>query len=390
MGRKLARLVALAPLGVLVWAAAPALSLSEYVPEPVEFDQPLPALERVHLASRQRSAHPGEGPVRFRTQTIEAPKRFDAVGLAGERRPLEIRFRETGGEWSGWIEAADGNPVWSGGAEELELRSRGWRPEGTLHYVNVSGDATAGDRVLTAIRGAVNAAVIDVASVTPALAAAPRPNIRTRSSWDPGNDCKPRTRPAYGEVRAATVHHTVNANDYSRSETASMIRGICLFHRNGNGWNDIGYNAIVDRFGRLWTGRDGGVGRPVVGAHNQGFNSTTAGIASLGTHSDVSISRKGLQGLVQFLAWKLDRHDIPATGRVRVISAGGEVNRYGNGERVYIKRIIGHRRTNHTSCPGDALDDDLGKIRRRTQRRIDAHPDQEEPPPPPEDGGIPD
>jgi uncharacterized protein with LGFP repeats len=389
MGRKLARLVALAPLGVLAWAAAPALSLSQYVPEPVEFDQPLPALERVRIASGSHSTHPGEGPIRFRSGTIEAPKRFDAVGVGGEMRPLEIRFRESGEEWSEWIEAVDGNPVWSGGAEELELRSRGWRPEGSLHYVNVSGDATAGDQVLTAIRGAVNAAVLDVASATPALAAAPRPNIRSRARWDPGNDCRPRTRPAYGEVRAATVHHTVNANDYSRGETASMLRAICLFHRNGNGWNDIGYNAIVDRFGRLWTGRDGGVGRPVVGAHNQGFNSTTAGIASLGTHSDVSVSRQGLQGLVGYLAWKLDRHGIPATGRVRVVAAGGDASRYDSGERVYIKRIIGHRRTGLTSCPGDALDEDLGKIRRRTQRRIDAHPDEEEPPPP-EDGGVPD
>src|SRR5918999_811596 len=169
MGRKLATLTALLPLGALAWAAAPAVPLSPYAPEPVEFDQALPGLDRVRPPARASVARAGQGQVGFRSETIEAPKRFDAVGLAGELRPVEIRFRESGGEWSEWIETEDGNPVWSGGAEELELRSRGWRPDGTLHYVNVSGDATAGDRVLNTIRGAVNSAVIDVASVTPAV-----------------------------------------------------------------------------------------------------------------------------------------------------------------------------------------------------------------------------
>jgi hypothetical protein len=179
----------------------------------------------------------------------------------------------------------------------------------------------------------------------------------------------------------------VNSNDYSAGETASMIRAICLYHRNGNKWNDIGYNAVVDRFGRVWEAREGGIGRAVVGAHNQGFNSTTTGVASLGTHTDVSLTHDAMRAISRYLAWKLAHHGVSATGRVRVISTGGEVNRYDNGEPVWIKRIIGHRRTNETSCPGDALYDDLPKIRRRTQRRIDAYPSDEEPPVPPGGGG---
>jgi hypothetical protein len=392
MGRKLATLAGLLSLGLLAWAAAPALSLSPYVPEPVEFEQPLPELSdldpgaQARRAARAGHGHDDERLVRYLSPLIEAPHRFDAVGVAGELGPYELRVRESGGEWSPWTETGDGSPVWSGGADELQLRSRTQQLEGSLHYVNVTGTATAADRALTALRGTVNSAFVQVASVTPAAAKAPKPDIRGRSDWDPGDDCPPRTGPVYGEVDAAAVHHTVTANDYSASEVAGMIRSICLYHRNGNGWNDIGYNAVVDRYGRVWEGRDGGLGRPVVGAHTQGYNAQTTGVAMLGDHRSTPITHDALKGLARFLAWKLSRHGTEAFGHTTLISAGGEVNRYPSGARVWVKRIFGHRRTNLTECPGDALDDELGKVRRRTQRRIDAHSGE---PPPPPDGGVP-
>ena len=178
----------MACLGI-AWVAAPALSSQPYMPGAVDFEQPLGHVERVRRApggeAGSRGERAGHGPVSFRSAAIEAPERFDLVGLAGEMRPVELRARDSGGQWTEWLEVANGDPVYFGGADELQLRTRGWRPRGTLHYVNVSGTTSTAAGLVTDARQAINSAFISATGLIGAAAEAqpPKPTIVTRAAW---------------------------------------------------------------------------------------------------------------------------------------------------------------------------------------------------------------
>lgn len=376
--RASSRVVALTLTVAGGWAVAPAVSSTPYLPGAVDFQQRLPAVARIPVAAARSAdhAHPNEGPVTHLSPVIKAPARFDAVGLARELRPTEMRARDEAGKWSGWVEAAHGDPAWFGGGDELQLRTRGWKPSGTLFYVNVSGDATAAAAALTAAREGVNDVVVAATSLLSAEVAGagpPRPRIVSRKAWGAEREqgCPPRTGPEYGQMRAAVVHHTVSSVSYTEAEAPGMILAICRFHRYGQGWNDIGYNTLVDRFGNIYEGRDGGLAKAVIGAHAQGFNSQTTGAAALGTHTEREVSRAGLRGLARLLAWKLPVHGREADDKANLVSAGGEASRYPAGHRITTNRIIGHKRVGYTECPGTALNRQLDALIRKVQRRID-------------------
>src|SRR5262249_58362955 len=102
------------------------------------------------------------------------------------------------------------------------------------------------------------------------------------------------------------VHHTAGSNSYTRTQAAAIVRGIELYHVKGNGWNDIGYNFLVDRFGTIYEGRGGGVERNVIGAHSLGFNTGTVGVALIGNFQYTTPPKAMRDALVKLLAWRLD------------------------------------------------------------------------------------
>ena len=114
-----------------------------------------------------------------------------------------------------------------------------------------------------------------------------------------------RAPPQYGTVKTGFVHHTVNANNYTRAEVPALIRGIYAYHVESRGWRDIGYNFLVDRFGRIWEGRYGGVNKAVVGAHTLGYNEVSFAMSAIGNFDIAKPPQAVVDAYAALFAWKL-------------------------------------------------------------------------------------
>ena len=124
-----------------------------------------------------------------------------------------------------------------------------------------------------------------------AMAVSPKPQIFSRAQWGANEKLREQSAPSYGTIKTGFVHHTVNANDYSRDDVPKLMRSIYAYHVEARGWRDIGYNFLVDRFGRIWEGRWGGVDKAVVGAHTLGYNEVGFAMSAIGNFEEVQPRR---------------------------------------------------------------------------------------------------
>jgi hypothetical protein len=145
-----------------------------------------------------------------------------------------------------------------------------------------------------------------VSGDTAQLAAAaftPRPVIYSRAQWGADEKMRSKSSLHYGDVHAGFVHHTVNANTYTRAEVPALLRSIYAYHVRVRGWSDIGYNYLIDRFGRIWEGRYGGIDRAVVGAHTLGYNDDSFAASAIGNYELTKPSTATLQAYATLFAW---------------------------------------------------------------------------------------
>jgi hypothetical protein len=323
---------------------------------------------------------------------LSAPVRctgFAVVGaaFAGAMPPglaIAVRTRR-GGVWSSWTDLmlddadhgpdpgsaearaarAASHPLVVGNVDQVQMRATspsGRLPRG-LRLAVVDPGTSPADAAPVVEQG-----FSDAASAT-LVGQAHRPKIRTRRAW--GANERLRTRqPTFGIVRAGFVHHTVNTNGYTRAQVPAIIRGIYAFHTQVNGWSDIGYNFLVDRFGRIWEGRFGGVARNVIGAHTLGFNDVAFAMSAIGNFQTAQPPPAMVHAFGRLMGWKLGINNVHA----------GDMHQLLHGK--VFRAISGHRDAGATLCPGVHLYKKIPVIKQiavRAQRGAAAPP----PPPPP-------
>jgi len=184
--------------------------------------------------------------------------------------------------------------------------------------------------------------------------ACPQPEICDRLCWC--DDCPPDATPAYTTPTHIIVHHSAGhnvSNDY-----AAVVESYWDYHVNTKGWDDIGYNWLIDPNGVIYEGRGDGVR----GAHFSCMNTGTTGICLVGNFEEAEPSAAALSALTSMIAWEsCDKGILPASHTTHTSS---ELDLY---------HVSGHRDGNTspasgscasgTVCPGESLYLKLEEVR---------------------------
>lgn len=310
----------------------------------------------VSASSSALTSKPTDTPIPFSAVAFELPEGTQA------------EFRTSlDGRWGPWVEAEqaeeDEGPD-PDSQEAATARARGivstelsWVGEADRIQVRVLGGSPADVRVMLIDSMGLSRSLFARAADAfqfgvPEARAAVMPDVVTRKEWG-ADEALRDGDPSYADSAFfGVVHHTVNANDYTKDEAPGIVRAIYRWHVIGNGWSDIGYNLLVDRFGTIYEGRYGGIDQPVIGAHAGGFNTGSFGIAVIGDFQETWPSTEAVSALKSAISWKYDVHDInpDANGKVVV-----------NDRELYT--LSGHGDTKSTSCPGRLLYYKLPELR---------------------------
>jgi hypothetical protein len=342
-----------------------------------------------------------DGDVARVSQQVRTPIRFTMVGFTlPTGAQLDFRTSVDGVAWTSWqtttLDGGDGpDPgsaeqrqaaqvarnagraagvataaMWVGDASYLQTRIAGEGRRATpeqavAHLVDSDG---LGRSALGKTADALGAAWRGVTTPAPAQAGTGQPAIVSRAQWGADESWR-RNGPSYSStLKAGILHHTAGSNTYTREQAPAVLRGDYYYHTKVNGWSDLGYNYVVDRYGTVYEGRYGGITANVLGAHAGGFNTSTFGVSIMGNFTDGLPPKAARAAVVRLVAWRQRLASIDPLGTTVLTSAGS--SRYSAGVQVRLNTLAGHRDVSATACPGDALYPRMGSLRQRIAERI--------------------
>jgi uncharacterized protein with LGFP repeats len=294
---------------------------------------------------------------------------------------VQIRVRAEDGDWGEWttLEADDIEQTATAETEDNDVRG-GTAPywtgpaEGIEVIVQGAGGAVPEDVSLALLDpGTSDADLLPTSGATDeAHAGTSMPDIISRGQWGADESIRGWDPEYASTIKAATIHHTADGNNYSAAQVPAMMRSIYAYHAQTRGWGDIGYNVIVDKYGRIFEGRYGGLSSTVIGAHAGGFNTGTFGVSMLGNYAETDTPQAMLESVASVIAWKLGLYGVDPYGTTQLTSSGGGTSKYAAGQVVTLPTIFAHRDVGSTTCPGQYAYNRMGQIRDMTAVRYGA------------------
>jgi hypothetical protein len=323
----------------------------------------LEATEVQHLLEARRD--------RSRLTTGVRSQAVRAIGVTADEPPsgpVLVRAR-VGGRWTPWFEvpfASGEAPDAPSGVAASEVRQSEmvWLGEADAYEVDAPSPTRSVDVHEVVVEGTTRS--LQLSEVAGAAGA---PSILSRASW--GARPPRRTPGTTADLKIAIVHHTVTGNSYTAAQVPQILRSVQAYHLDARGFDDIAYNFVVDRFGRIWEGRAGGTTNVVVGGHSQGFNTGAVGVVALGDFRTASVTTAMFESIARVIAWKLALHRVDPRSTVPFTSAGS--SKYPAGTTVTLRRVVGHGDVQATSCPGTKLIARLPALRTRVAELVPSY-----------------
>lgn len=201
------------------------------------------------------------------------------------------------------------------------------------------------------------------------MAILPVPAFLSRTDWrcpdgQEGRGCMTE----YTTVTHLIVHHS--ALTCEDGDWQNAVLDIWKLHTHTNGWDDLGYNFLIDPGGVIYEGRAGGDN--VRGAHFICANDNTMGVVLLGDFRELEPTEQAIRSLIELLSWKCQREGIDPRGKS-----------FHQGTKLHLNNIAGHRDGNvapadsgacpkGTECPGDRLYQLLSAVRATVHTRLES------------------
>lgn len=194
------------------------------------------------------------------------------------------------------------------------------------------------------------------------------PAIIPRSEWCGSYDeChNPTYTVTYRTPTHTVIHHGASPDSYT--DGYAIVRSYWYYHVYSNGWSDIGYNYLFDKYGNFFQGRHNPnlPNQDVNGAHAGLANPYSIGLNFLGNSDAVNTAPTAaqLQKCSEFMAWWFDYKGFDP------LSSASVINQLGN--TVTLPRVCGHLDINPggTTCPGATLYDLIPDLRTSTNQII--------------------